>query len=67
MATDAEMLQHFRDKVEEAFVTVADAKSRMRQLREYLEYTNDFTSGAKSTKKTALSHSGCSVCASWNG
>jgi len=67
MATDAEMVEHFRTKVEEAQTALATAKEDFRQLREYLQYTNDFTSGAKSTKKTALSHSGCSVCASWSG
>lgn len=67
MATDAEMVEHFRTKVEESQTALATAKEDFRQLREYLQYTNDFTSGAKSTKKTALSHSGCSVCASWSG
>jgi len=67
MATDAEMLEHFRTKIGEAHVTLATAKEGFRQLREYLQHTNDFTSAAKATKKTALSHSGCAVCASWSG
>lgn len=67
MATDAEMVEHFRTKVAEAQVALATAKEDFRQLREYLQYTTDFTSGAKSSKKSALSHSGCSVCASWSG
>jgi len=67
MATDAEMLEHFRTKIGEAHVTLATAKEGFRQLREYLQHTNDFTSDAKATKKTALSHSGCAVCASWSG
>ena len=67
MATDAEMIEHFRSRVEAGQINLATAKDDFRQLREYLQYTLDFTSGAKSTKKAALSHSGCSVCASWSG
>ena len=65
--TDDQMRQHLADKNGEAIAARNDAVNRLKLLQGYLASKTDYTSGAKTSKRGDIIHSGCSLCTAWAG
>lgn len=65
--TDEQMLTHLADKNSEAVVARNDAANRLKLFEGYQESKDDYTSGAKTSKRGDIVHSGCATCAAWTG